>query len=212
MYPSYGFGAEEAESFRMFLGFFVGIMVFALAISVVMYVFQSAGVYAIAKRRGIRHAWLAWIPVANYWILGSISDQYQYVTKGKNTKNRVWLLCLYIVSMCFSIVGSIATLGSFFEAMQGLFAGDFYAYESAAVEMGTSLSSILMQLGSWLSVGMLVFWFICLHDLYRAAVPENATLYLLLSIFFGVAVPFLIFFNRKKDNGMQPAAPYYPMQ
>ena len=54
-----------------------------LACFVVMYVFQSIGLYTIAKRRGIANPGLAWVPVAYSWILGSVSDQYQYVVRGK---------------------------------------------------------------------------------------------------------------------------------
>ena len=63
-----------------------------LACFVVMYVFQSIGLYTIAKRRGIANPGLAWVPVAYSWILGSVSDQYQYVVRGKVCNRRKILL------------------------------------------------------------------------------------------------------------------------
>ena len=41
------------------------------------YVLTSLALYAIAERRGLKNAWMAWLPVLNLWILGSISDQYR---------------------------------------------------------------------------------------------------------------------------------------
>ena len=81
-----GFGA-----LGVFLVLYLLIMFFTTAFSLVCYVLQSYGLYTIANRRGIRNSWLAWVPVGNMWILGSISDQYQYVAKGK-VKNRRKLL------------------------------------------------------------------------------------------------------------------------
>ena len=77
----------DGVAFAGFTGVIFGIIVFVgllvLALSVVMYVLSSLGMYRIAQRRGIRNPWLSWIPVGNMWILGCISDQYQYLVKGK---------------------------------------------------------------------------------------------------------------------------------
>ena len=67
-----------------------------LAFAVLSYVFQSLGMYTIAKRRGIHNPWLAWVPVGSSWLLGSISDQYHYVVKGEERSKRKVLLGLQI--------------------------------------------------------------------------------------------------------------------
>ena len=64
---------------------------FANGLSILAYILQALALYTIAKRRGIRKPWLAWIPFGNSWILGSLSDQYHYVTK-RTIKNRRKLL------------------------------------------------------------------------------------------------------------------------
>ena len=51
------------------------------------YILTALAIYRISCRRGLNNPWLAWIPVVNCWILGSISDQYRYVAKGE-TKNK----------------------------------------------------------------------------------------------------------------------------
>src|SRR5699024_11895073 len=65
---------------------------FFLAAVLVLYIFQSCSLYSIAKRRGISNPGLAWVPVAFVWILGSVSDQYQYVVRGKVCNRRKILL------------------------------------------------------------------------------------------------------------------------
>ena len=42
-------------------------------LSVGIYVVTSLSLHAMAKGRFIEKAWLAWIPVGNLWILGSIA-------------------------------------------------------------------------------------------------------------------------------------------
>ena len=47
----------------------------SVLLGIASYVLSSMAVYTIARRRGLRKPWLAWIPVANVWLLGSLSDQ-----------------------------------------------------------------------------------------------------------------------------------------
>lgn len=174
-----------------------------MAFSVVCYVLQSLGMYSIAKRRGIRKPWLSWIPVANMWTLGSISDQYQYVVKGKIRSRRKVLLGLTIgMFACFCLVEICALVLSF------------------AGSEGSALGAVLMVLIAFaylaVAVVSVVFQFIALYDLYASCDPGNAVLYLVLSILLNVTLPFFVFACRKKDLGMpprkapQPAAPVIP--
>ena len=74
------------------------------AISLVAYIFQSIGLYSIAKRRGIKAPGLAWVPVGSMWILGSIADQFDYVRTGQVKKKRVALLWLTLVTFILTII------------------------------------------------------------------------------------------------------------
>ena len=82
----------------IFAGIFLIVYLLCMAFSVVSYVLSAVGMYRIAKRRGIHNAWLAWVPVGNGWLLGSISDHYQYVAKHKTTKRRRVLLILQLIA------------------------------------------------------------------------------------------------------------------
>ena len=61
-------------------------------LAIASYVLTALALYTIARRRGLRNPWLAWIPVANSWLLGSLSDQYRYVVKGEHKSKRIILL------------------------------------------------------------------------------------------------------------------------
>lgn len=179
----------------------VGLLVFLLVmlvIALVNYVLTAAGFCAVAKRRGINNPWLAWIPIANYWIIGSISDQYQYVVKGKVTNRRKVLLILQIVSGVVSGVmsGVISTVASTVVMVSEDAAGGL-----AAANMLTSF----ITLG--ISITVMVFYYMALYDYYSSCCPKNNVLLLVLSLFFGWLQPFFIFFNRKKDAGMPPRKP-----
>lgn len=74
------------------ISFAPAIMFLVFSFAVLVYVFYSLGLYTIAKRRGLRYYGLAWVPIADYWILGSIADQYHNAHTGKNLKLRKHLL------------------------------------------------------------------------------------------------------------------------
>ena len=63
-------------------------------VGIAAYVLRAWGMYAIAKRRGINNPWMSWVPVLDLWVLGCISDQYQYGVKDKICNRRKWLRCM----------------------------------------------------------------------------------------------------------------------
>lgn len=184
-----GFGA-----LGVFLVLYLLIMFFTTAFSLVCYVLQSYGLYTIANRRGIRNSWLAWVPVGNMWILGSISDQYQYVAKGKVKNRRKLLLGLNIGLVVATVGWFIAILAS--------------SLMSESVVNGVITFVLIMLLGYLAFLTMVViatvYMYLCCYDLYHSCNPGNAVLFLVLSIVFPVTLPFFIFACRKKDLGMPP--------
>ena len=184
-----GFGA-----LGVFLVLYLLIMFFTTAFSLVCYVLQSYGLYTIANRRGIRNSWLAWVPVGNMWILGSISDQYQYVAKGKVKNRRKLLLGLNIGLVVATVGWFIAILAS--------------SLMSESVASGVITFVLIMLLGYLVFLTMVViatvYMYLCCYDLYNSCNPSNGVLFLVLSIIFSVTLPFFIFACRKKDLGMPP--------
>ena len=172
----------------------------SLLFSVASYILTSLALYTIARRRGLNHPWLSWVPVINCWIVGSLSDQYQYVVKGKNKAKRKILLILNILSAVFSVTIAVLAIA--------MAAGAIFSYSDAEL-MGNIMGPVMAILGMCLplagvGIAAMVIRYMAMFDVYRSLDPGNAVLFLVLSIFFGVTEPFFLFFNRNKDDGMPP--------
>lgn len=200
--PQMGTGISEVLGILLIVYGVIALLFLAFAI--VSYVLHSVGMYSLAKRRGIRKAWLAWIPIGNMWILGSISDQYQYVAKGKIRNTRKVLLAVMIAIELLAIPSAVGLVGMISSAIGGI-ASDMLA-GTAAVLLSGLLSAVVAVLGT-------VFQYIAYHNLFTSSDPNNAVAFLIIGIFIPVTLPFFVFACRKKDRGMPPRkqAPQPPM-
>ena len=184
----------EDMIFTILAGVFAGIP--SMLLSCAGYVLSAAAIYVIARRRGLRKPWLAWVPVVNVWLLGSLSDQYQYVVRRKNTGRRKWLLVLN----CIKPVLAVGTLWFGMIILQqisyGVLLGSIWDLWLGLFGFGVPLMAV--------SVAAMVLRYVALYDVYKSLEPENAVLFVVLSIFVGITEPFLLFFNRDKEKGMPP--------
>ncbi len=176
----------------------------SMLFGIVSYVLTSLALYTIAKRRGINHPWLAWIPVANYWLIGSLSDQYQYVVRGRNCSKRKWLLILEILSYALAVAAMIFAGTMLVQVVAAAMGGSGEAYL-----MDIVLGSLMRILGVCLpllgiGIAVAIIYYMALYDIYKSMDPSNCVLFLVLSILFGVTQPFFLFFNRNKEQGMPP--------
>ena len=189
-----------AEMEPFFIGFMIAMLVIYLIMIVfivISYVLQGIGMYTIAKRRGIHNPWMAWVPFVNAWLLGSISDQFQYVAYGKITNRRKYLMGLQI---------ALAVTASAWACFQML------------VNFGSNSVGIFgLFLIAWLAYMGVMVWFMIIHfksmyDLYKSCNPSRAVLFLLLSIFVAYPQPFFVFACRNQDLGMPPRRQPQPVQ
>ena len=190
---------------KVFLVWYLMVFGVSLLISLATYILRSVSMYTIAKRRCIRKPWLAWIPVGDLWILGSISDQFRYVTRGQVKNKRKVLLILEIVA---------AALGIFFSILIGAFLAQAIAYDDTMFGVDPSLEmEMIGTLMGAVGVGLIisgvriasaVFLYMADYDLYRSCEPKNAGIYLVLSILFGITRPIFMLVCCKKDEGMPP--------
>lgn len=173
-------------------------------LGVTSYVLSSLALYTLAQRRGIHKPWLAWIPVVKVWILGSLSDQYRYVSRGEVHSKRKSLLTLSILSGVVAAVVAVLAVA----AVLGLVFGVLGSRDITFVLDRISgrllgLTSLSLPLAA-LAIAKVVVYFMALSDVYKSMDPGNGTVFLVLSILFRVTEPFFLFFNRNKDLGMPP--------
>ena len=170
---------------------FVYFLIFTLAVT--MYIFHSLGLYTLAKRRGIPNPGLAWVPVGNAWILGSLADQYMGYAERRETAYRKILLGLSIAAYGIGLLAG---------GLGGVRLPYLLSYSSRfqAFNMGGFIGIYLIL---WVvGVVFAVFRYIALYRLFKSCQPNNATLFLILSILISVTQPFILFAIRNKDDGM----------
>ncbi len=177
-----------------------------LAYSITFYVLQAVGMYRIGRRRGIRHSWLAWVPIGNLWLLGSISDQYQYVVKGRERNRRRILLRLTVSILLICLFTSSCTIAASASKALGIVGGDIFMGASAAI---TLICYVVVVV---LSVLLAIFEYMALYDLYRSCDRRVAVVFLILSLIFSPLIPLFVFAVRNKDRGMIPRTVEAPVQ
>lgn len=185
------------------LGVFLAIGV----IGIIDYVLKSYSLYTLASRRQIPSPVLAWIPIASYWTLGSLADDYDQV-KGFKRKWRVLLLLLSIFAICL-----------YFAAYISLFVFVF----ALGIESGTGasepeISEVLIPFITiyiFLLIAVLAIFLlnslstICYYKIFESTVPEKAVLYLCLTLTVPLAAGICLL--KCKDKGYYKLSPVQEM-
>ena len=176
----------------------------ASSFGIALYVLRALGLYSIAKRRGINRPWMSWVPVLDLWVLGCISDQYQYVVNGNVRNKRKWLLGLSIAMAVLYIVFAVLIGVAVFGAVGGI-TGSMNDNQLVATLLGPVMGlvvGVIPLVG--IAIAVMAIRYVAMYDLYTSCSPQNNVLFLVLSIFFTVTEPFFLFFVRNKDEGMPP--------
>ena len=169
-----------------------------ISYSVVAYVLQALSLQAVAKRRGIEKPFLAWIPIANMWLLGCISDQYQYLTRGVDRKYRSKLLWLMIATFIGLVPMYIVEFAMLFASGAGAAAG--------TVTLLTVLTIVFALLVVVIAVVASLYQYVAIYDYFHSCQPDSAVWYLVLSMVVPFVYPVFVFTLRNKDLGL-PAEP-----
>ena len=166
------------------------------------YVLTALALYSLAQRRGIKNAWLSWVPVVNCWIIGSLSDQYRYVVKGEVKNKRKTLLILNIVN---GVLGVAMVIGVIVMAVTGIQSAMGGRDDLLSGIMGMVFGVLALSLPMiGVSIAVAVVHFMALYDIYTSCQPQNNVLFLVLSIIFRITEPVFLFICREKDEGMPP--------
>ena len=181
----------DDEFLMTFLGIILIVLAVALVVSLIFWIIRSISLHKLAKRRGIRNAWLVWLPIGAEWVLGSVADLYQHLVQGRITSRRKILLVLSLAGM---VLGSATTV---VPLVQNLLADT----EELVVMWGMA-GTIPAMIGWVVGIASLVFYHICNYDLYRSCNPDNAVVFLVVGIVLPITEPFFYLACRKKDWGM----------
>lgn len=160
-----------------------------IILTIILYIFQSIGLYSIAKRRGIPAPGLAWVPMLNMYMLGKIADRVQLGWGAAKSCLRKWILGLSIVLAVLSFI-------SRFIKGAGL---QVHLSEMEHSQMVGFL--ILLFIRLLFVIALMVLEFIALFHVFRSC-SEKYVCMLVLSIIFVVLMPIFLFAVRKKDRNL----------
>ena len=181
----------------------VSVSSFGTMVSVASYVFTALALYTIAKRREIRNPWMAWVPLLNVWILGSISDQYRYVVRNEVRSKRKVLLTVSILQFVATTAAIVKVIASVVMAVTGMAQS---IHETELIRLILSSLAFFIPVAI-LAILSLVFRILALYDVFTSCDPANNILYLILSLIpyiNTVTQPLFLFLCREKDGGMPP--------
>lgn len=179
------------ETTYLAMGF--GIVIFYLVIfgiAIASYVIQALSLYGIAKKREIKSAWLAWVPVALNWTFGSIVDDFD-AQNGQKRKWRVTLLTLSVI-----VLVSLIAFYAIFIAMAITMAISGFVNNPSVndpfMTQFIGLAVVIYALAFAMAIAAVVLQainYICMFKIFEFIVPKKAVKYLILSVIVPLAYP-----------------------
>ena len=201
---------EEAVSF--FFTFFIGAIVVSAVIGIAIYLLESISVYKMAKSAEIKNPWLAFIPVANDWVFGTLAEKYKKKNGTKSARFSIILPVLEGIVLIETIALTIFTVISIKE-ITGYALDAVNTSAEMAPEQFMSLIPVIILYFALMAVAIAyaVVFFIALWRVYYSFDKSNATLYIVLSIIFTISVPIILFIirNRKPEFDPHNNTPYF---
>ncbi len=190
-------GATENLEMVGVIAVLVMILVYLIimGLGIATYIINSLAIYRLADRRQIPNPWMAWLPFASDWIIGSIVDQYDE-KNGIKRKWRVLLLTLSLISIIGIIVVCVGMIvGMLVMAIQET---------NMEPEVGPTLAFIgvlyiVLLIFAMLASAKGFCQAICIYKIYESTVPEKAVKYLLLYLLVPLAGPLCLL--KCQDKG-----------
>ena len=166
----------------------IGVAVFLLmyllicTVAFARYILFSLGLMGLAKRAGVKNAWLAWIPVANVYILGDTADHLEEKRGVSHKWAKLLLILTIAVAALFTLffVAMIAfvTYVSIMESMASLssdafFTGEFFILPMIAFYLIYIVLIIVSMALNYLNI-------ICVYKIFEEIAPQKSIKYLLI--------------------------------
>lgn len=201
---------EEAVSF--FFTFFIGAIAVSAVIGIAIYLLESISVYKMAKSAEIKNPWLAFIPVANDWVFGTLAEKYKKKNGTKSARFGIILPVLEGIVLIEAIALTIFTVISIKE-ITGYALDAVNTSSEMAPEQFMSLIPVIILYFALMAVAIAyaVVFFIALWRVYSSFDKSNATLYIVLSVVFTISVPIILFIirNHKPEFDPHNNMPYF---
>ncbi len=172
----------------------------AFLLWLVFFLFQAFGLYTMAKNKGLKNRWLAFVPFASTWYIGKIVGECRFFNqKVKNAGVCVLVLHVLAFVATTGMIVSQLYLYSAYGAPELL--GGAIGWKTAPTGIG-KLAVWYFEYGTWFVVliGMVyeIFIFVLMMGLLRTYVPKHHMLLSFLALFIPISRYIIIFVIRKR--------------
>lgn len=188
----YYFSAPAGIGFAAIAIIVIFAVLLLLAVAVLSYVFSSIGMYTLAKKRGMKNAFLAFIPVASIYLLGKIADDINVtMNKKSNYGQKLLVTCIPIIV--------VSELYSVFAGVSAYVVSEFSRLPIYILMVILLVCLVVVVLG----VFFLVYMYMCLYKIFKEYSPKKSKTMLVLSILFPILGDIFIFAIRNNKSGYQ---------
>ncbi len=160
-----------------------GSRVMSLVSTLVGFLLLAIAFTTIARNKGIKNRWTAWVPVAQSWMMGCIADKYNYVVRGRRTCLRAFLLLLSLLFSATYVVAMIVSVKT------------GYGFTDSAAFMTSSSVMVLMDL-----LFGLLRWISCYKILRFCGARHRVLLIILMMIGGGLAQGIILLCISGRDG------------
>lgn len=195
----------DPSAISIFAGIMIVYFVVLGIVALALYLLEAFALFNMAKSAGYSRPWRGFIPFASTFLFGKIAEKYHKKDGKPSAKFGGLLLACEIVMF----VLGIAVLGFCVK-----FIIDIFGFANIAVETDSEMTAemfasiipvILLTLAEVIvSIAYIVLFYVALWRIYSAYDYNNATLFLVLSIFFTFLAPIFLFVMRKNQPVFDP--------
>jgi|GEM_PF-1199738 len=202
-FDNFDFGAFAEEASYILAIVFVVIAAVFLVCFLANYIMESIAFYAMAKRRDINKAWLAWIPFARTWIKGAVADNYDSRTAGTDRHFRLFLLIGLVVYVLL-IVSSLGSAFSIIPMLDEIESGNPESIIESVITLVFGVYSKIYS-ASYVYILYLAMHTIVMYKVYESVTAKLPLLFLLLSLIIPFFLSISLLCLRKKAYPEAPA-------
>ena len=191
-------------------------MIFLLIALIVMifldYIFSSIAIFRMMEKQNIDYPFLAWIPIARYYALGSLHDSIKRQESKDPYFRFILLACVLAQTISVAYVMAVI-IPAFSQLIQSFTSNNAYPYISQMASSAQTQFLGWMELAVHIaSIAYTVIYLICLNVIFKRYAPEKQS-YFVCSIIFTLipVVPFLpglFLLKASKNNPAEPQLIY----
>ncbi len=176
-------------------------------LAVAVYILTAIGLYRMAKACRHPRPWMAWIPYADYYLMGELAELSAARHGKKIRPYAAWMLTFQIVTtvVVVALVGILCSL-----LLNGL---SYTKYSASTVAEGydfvTPLLILIILLFVILALAIvgIILEYITLHLIFQLFDKKNALGYVILCIFISYAKPIVLLILSRKSPDLPAPTP-----